>query len=190
MKRLLLILILTFSFQTLTKADDISDFEIEGMSVGDSLLDHFDITRIKGGLKDWYPDKTFSYSEFRDKKIKQFDKLGFFFKPEDDNYKIYSISGMKFCTKDIKICYDFQNEIEKEFEKVSNIKPTKKTIKYPTSDDFGTGSFAKQSIYLFENGDAVFIETKNWANDSKFHDNISLNVDSRVFGDWLSSVSN
>ena len=39
MKRLLLILILTFSFQSLTKADDIRDFEIEGMSVGDSLLD-------------------------------------------------------------------------------------------------------------------------------------------------------
>ena len=190
MKRLLLILILTFSFQSLTKADDIRDFEIEGFSVGDSLLNHFDITKIKGGLKDWYPDKTFSYSEFRDKKIKQFDKLGFFFKPEDDNYKIYSISGMKFCKKDIKICYDFQNEIEKEFEKVSNIKPTKKTIKYPTSDNHGTGSFAKQSIYLFDNGDAVFIETKNWANDSKFHDNISLNVDSKVFGDWLSSVSN
>ena len=190
MRNFLLILILTFSFQCFSKADDIKDFEIEGISVGDILLDHFDITRIKGGLKDWYPDKTFSYSEFRDKKIKQFDKLGFFFKPEDDDYKIYSISGMKFCTKEIKICYDFQKEIEKEFEKISNIKPTKKTTKYPTSDKFGTGSIAKQSIYLFENGDAVFIETKNWANDSKFHDNISLNADSKVFGDWLSSVSN
>ena len=41
MKRLLLILILTFSFQSLTKADDIRDFEIEGMSIGDSLLDYF-----------------------------------------------------------------------------------------------------------------------------------------------------
>ena len=39
MKRLLLILILTFSCQTLIKADDIRDFQIEGMSIGDSLLD-------------------------------------------------------------------------------------------------------------------------------------------------------
>ena len=39
MKRLLLILILTLSFQTLTKADDIRDFEIEGISIGDSALD-------------------------------------------------------------------------------------------------------------------------------------------------------
>ena len=41
MKRLLLIFILTFSFQSWTKADDIRDFEIEGISVGDSALDYF-----------------------------------------------------------------------------------------------------------------------------------------------------
>ena len=47
MKRLLLILILTFSFQSLTKADDIRDFEIEGMSIGDSALDYFSNNEIK-----------------------------------------------------------------------------------------------------------------------------------------------
>ena len=41
MRNFLLILILTFSFQSLVKADDIRDFEIEGMSIGDSLLDFF-----------------------------------------------------------------------------------------------------------------------------------------------------
>ena len=47
MKRLLIILILTFSFQTLMKADDISDFQIEGISIGDSLLDFFTKNEIK-----------------------------------------------------------------------------------------------------------------------------------------------
>ena len=78
MRIFITILILIFNLQSLTKADDIKDFEIEGISIGDSLLDHFDITKIKDGLKNWYPDNTFSYSEFRDKKIKQFDKVGFF----------------------------------------------------------------------------------------------------------------
>ena len=40
MKKLLLILILTLSFQTWIKADDIKDFKIEGISIGDSLLDY------------------------------------------------------------------------------------------------------------------------------------------------------
>ena len=37
MRVFLAVIVLTFSFQPWTKADDISDFEIEGMSIGDSL---------------------------------------------------------------------------------------------------------------------------------------------------------
>ena len=35
------VLVLIFSLQSLTKADDIRDFQIEGMSIGDSALDFF-----------------------------------------------------------------------------------------------------------------------------------------------------
>ena len=37
---------LIFCFQSLTKANDIRDFEIEGISVGDNLLDHFTLDEI------------------------------------------------------------------------------------------------------------------------------------------------
>ena len=47
MMRLLLIIFLTLSFQTLTKADDIRDFQIEGMSIGDSALNFFSEEEIK-----------------------------------------------------------------------------------------------------------------------------------------------
>ena len=40
-KKISFILIIIFSLQSWTNADDISDFEIEGFSIGDSLLDHF-----------------------------------------------------------------------------------------------------------------------------------------------------
>jgi len=50
MRIFLLVLILIFSLQPYTKADDIRDFEIEGMSVGDSLLDHFSKKEIKQKL--------------------------------------------------------------------------------------------------------------------------------------------
>ena len=38
-KIFLSILLLIFSFQSWSKADDVSEFEIEGMSIGDSALD-------------------------------------------------------------------------------------------------------------------------------------------------------
>ena len=41
MKRLLLVLLLTLTFQSWTMADGIEDFEIKGISLGQSLFDHF-----------------------------------------------------------------------------------------------------------------------------------------------------
>ena len=41
MRIFLTVLLLLFYFQLGSKADDIREFEIEGMSVGDSLLDFF-----------------------------------------------------------------------------------------------------------------------------------------------------
>ena len=51
-----LILILTFSFQSLTKADDIRDFAIEGMSIGDSALDFFTKNEIDNSQNAKYPN--------------------------------------------------------------------------------------------------------------------------------------
>jgi hypothetical protein len=39
--KIFLIFILILNFQSWTNADDIKDFEIEGISIGDSLLDFF-----------------------------------------------------------------------------------------------------------------------------------------------------
>ena len=51
MKLFLSVLILIFSLQSWTKADDIRDFEIEGISIGDSLLDFYSEKEIKQNIK-------------------------------------------------------------------------------------------------------------------------------------------
>ena len=58
-KLLILISILIFSLQSWTKADDISDFEIEGISIGDSLLDYYDINEIEINKRDYYVSPEF-----------------------------------------------------------------------------------------------------------------------------------
>ena len=57
MKKLLLILILALNFQSLTKADDVRDFEIEGMSVGDSLLNYMDPEKINNSIRNYFEDE-------------------------------------------------------------------------------------------------------------------------------------
>jgi len=57
MKRLSLYLfLLLFSFQASSWADDITDFQIEGMSIGDSLLDHFSKSQINKAEKIYFPN--------------------------------------------------------------------------------------------------------------------------------------
>ena len=47
MRVFLTVLILIFSLQSWTKADDIRDFEIEGIGIGDNALDFFTKEEIK-----------------------------------------------------------------------------------------------------------------------------------------------
>ena len=51
MRVFIAVLVLIFSFQSWTKADDIRDFEIEGISIGDSLLNYMSGQQIKSEIK-------------------------------------------------------------------------------------------------------------------------------------------
>ena len=183
-------LVLIFFNSNNLQANDINDYEIEGIKIGDSILSFFSIEKINSGLQDFYSDKTFSYTSFSDSKIKDYDKLGFFFKPGDNGYKIYSISGIKFCLDDIKDCYKLQKKIEKKIK--INFKYLKKNtgkVEYPNGGNNGTGSIATQSHWTFKNGE-VLIETKDWVKDSQYTDNASINIDSKEFSEWLTKISN
>ena len=97
MKILLLIIVITFSIQPLSKADDIRDFQIEGMSIGDSLLDYYPQKEIKKFIKTYYPkSKNFYVREIVSNKFKTYDGVQFAFKKKDKNYKIYGINGYIF----------------------------------------------------------------------------------------------
>ena len=59
MKKFLAILIFIFTLQTPSQADDIRDFQIEGMSVGDSALDYFTEEDILSSKRDYQKNKKF-----------------------------------------------------------------------------------------------------------------------------------
>ena len=56
MIRILIIFFLILNLQSLSKADNIKDFEIEGMTIGSSLLDYFSLKKINSSIVDWYDD--------------------------------------------------------------------------------------------------------------------------------------
>ena len=98
MKRFLLILILTFSFQSWTKADDLKDFEIEGISLGDSLLDFYTKEEIDKSLPGvaYYPkSKKFKVIRFNIKDSELYDSIQAHIKDNNKDYIIYAIKGVK-----------------------------------------------------------------------------------------------
>ena len=107
MKRLLLILILTLSFQTLTKADDIRDFEIEGMSLGDSLLDFYSKQVITNAIKDayYYPDRKFLDMFVEASNNSNYEWLQITLKSKDKKFKTHTVTGQIDFSNNIKECY-------------------------------------------------------------------------------------
>ena len=95
MSRLLLILILTLSFQSWTKADDISDFEMEGISIGDTILRYMNASEIESRKVDYYKDLTFSsiniYSDDEIVNFETYNQIVLGFKTDDKNYSIVAM---------------------------------------------------------------------------------------------------
>ena len=108
MKRLLLILILTFSFQSLTKADDIRDFEIEGMSVGDSLLDYMTKKEINLSKRNYFKNQRKYYVVGKAKNLEKYEVVDLYLKTGDKNYTIRTIGGM--ITLDLKKCLNIKKK--------------------------------------------------------------------------------
>ena len=188
MRSFIIYLLIIFSFQSWTNANDISDFEIEGMSVGESALDYFSETEIKSNIKDWYNDKTYTYSAIAKKNFELYDKVGFFYKTDDDSYKIVSLSAYVWCKKNVTDCLNTQKKVKKDFSILfSDLIQKDYIFNYPPTSDNGTKSKAIQTFYFFKNGDQVVIETKDWSTDSIFTDNFSINLDSEEFAIWLNN---
>ena len=59
LKVFLILLILIFNFQSFLKADDIKDFQIEGMSIGDSLLEYKTENEIISSKRNYVKNKRY-----------------------------------------------------------------------------------------------------------------------------------
>ena len=166
MTRIFLILIITLSFQSLTKADVISDFQIERMSIGDSLSDYFTKKEIRVKRKERikYPNSNkFTGITFDEHpKLKVYDSVQVNVKTKDKKYIIYSISGISYFDNNISKCKEqmklISNELIEIFSNASNIKQTKKH-EYDKSGE----SLIYQSIFDMDNGAEARVECYDWS---------------------------
>jgi len=142
MRNFLLILILTFSFQLLCKADDIRDFQIEGMSVGDSLLDYMSINQIKDSNRNYFKEKRKYYVVAKVDNLENYEVVDLYLKTGDQKYLIRTIGGIIELNKDmcihkkkqiaIELEKMFPNIEKEEFDKAHEYDKSKKSRQYQT----------------------------------------------------------
>ena len=187
MKRLLLILILAFSFQTLTKSDDIRDFQVEGLSIGDSLLNFYSQDEIN---TNYYPGSNkFYYSFFKIYDSTKYSEIQVVMKDKDKKYIIYSLRAGKMfpnkineCLKEKDILIDEFNEIIGKYVKPDNYPKYKHSNSYPNS-------FVHTTQFEFKNNDLIRIFCMDWSTkaseDNGWKDNLSLEIQTSEYRKWL-----
>ena len=192
------ILIFTFLFIINIEksiADDIRDFEIEGMSVGESLLNHFTKEKINTSIVNWYDrleKNKFTAIALKSEKFKQYDFVDIFTKYGDKSYKIDTIAGVIYFgnnkeIKDINNCYKKQiniaGEIKSMFKGSKQIGP-KKTI-FKNADPTGKSSYT-DIYFILEDNYHVAISCYDWSDHIKNKaDHLYLTIRSTEVDSWL-----
>lgn len=191
MRLFFILIIFILNFQSWIIADDASEFEIEGMSLRSSLLDHLskkEINKI---------DKVFTY---RNKDVYQivitndilkldtYDFLQLDLKTNDSDYKIPLIAGVIEYEKKIEQC-----KLKKE-QIVQDIMSEFPTLERNDTDkphpfDKTNDSIVYQSFFFLKSGDVIGIECEDWSKDleKKFNytDRLKVTLVSSEHNYWL-----
>jgi hypothetical protein len=189
MRIFLKVLILIFSLQSWTKANDISDFEIEGMSIGDSLLDHYSEEEINNAIEIYnYPGgNEFIYYFLLKKNYEKYKYVQVHVKPLDKNFIVESIEGHIFYKKNISKCYDQMKIVKKDLE--SELKIQGKEDNGNHSIDVSGKSTYKRIMFYFSNGDYVeavcYDMSKKFEENGKY-DRFIVALSTKEFLDFLS----
>ena len=192
MKRLLLVLILTLSFQTLSKADDIRDFQIEGMSIGDSLVDLINRDEINDKMITNYPGSK-KFSRFY-KKFSQYAHVQFHFKTEDKNFIIQGIEGVNYFKKNLAKCLKEQKVVIKDIkESLTNSELIDMGQQIHKEKDGSIRSHTYNSYIEFDNG-FLDITCTDWSksyelNNATVTDSLKISFITKELDSWLQNVA-
>ena len=186
MKKLLGILVLGLLLITPSQADDIRDLQIEGISIGDSALNHFSEELIEKNKRDYYKDKKFTPVEIEYlKRFEIYDVVAFNYKTGDKKFEIHALSGAIDYPNSISDCYNKMDEIVFELSGIlKNFSKTKKlsglfTVAKP--DDT-----KKTSVYFdAPSGDYIEVACYDYTKESGFLDHLRVGIMKKEFANFL-----
>ena len=188
MRVFLTLLILILSIQPSTKADDISEFEIEGISIGDSLLNFASEKLIKKAKakSQFDNDKYIIYRFDRLKNPEKYDWVSVTTKKNDEKYIITNIAGA-IDYDELDKCLLLKKEIEDFIE--STFKSVQKQEdKYPSGQDKTGKSIIYGTQYYFKpypSNEAISVNCYHMTNESNVRRSLKVAVNEEDYAYFL-----
>ena len=198
MKTLLTLFVLLFSSSVV--ADDISDFEIEGMSLGDNILDYFSEKQLinfsRSYFKGYNGIEVFSDVEKNHQRyfeLENFDSIQVAYnKDSADFFKIVSIVGQLWFIDDIEGCLRKQKEIKSGIENTikSILLRKQEVVKDKHAGDKSGKSFVTGTEYYLSNDDELRLMCYDWDNATNWWDHLRLGIDLKEYLELLDTAYN
>ena len=190
MKKFLALLILNLLLINTSQADDIKEFQIEGISIYDPLtkfISKNQIIKKKNSYKDKgymyksrdYYSITFFKGEAFD--LKKFDEIQFHLEDNDTLYKIHSVTGAKHisnkneCLKEMK---NTERELDNLFKGIQ--KRSKENYEHASK----LGSIYKRIVYYFSDGN-VAMRCDTWDRSTGIKDSLVFDIYSKQMLEFL-----
>ncbi len=180
--------LILFSFSVPSFADDISDFEIAEMSIGDNLLDYFSEEEILSNQPYLEIEKEYSFKTVEFYKTipsKEYDSISIIYKSNDKKFIIHKIKGLIIYSNNIKDCYSKKNKITEDLSVLF------KDVEWENTqykDEDGFFSFSTKHLKL----GAIIVACYDWNSkitmEKKWKDNLRVSIETKEYYEWLKSI--
>ena len=193
MKKLLGILVLgLLIFASPSYTTDIRDFEVEGMSIGDTLLDYLSANEIENREKLSYGNNKFDAIIISkvDKSLQTYDSVQITY--QKARKIIHGLAGNVYFDVDINQCYAKQKKIVKELNNLfqHNSRRTEQNKQSHIADKTGKSTFTAVNFDLnFGGGSRVICYdwSEKATQQNGWIDSLTVIINSNEFDKFLSS---
>ena len=196
MKKILIILVLLFSSSVV--AEDISDFEIEEISLGDNIQDHFSKNQLEQFYISYGKQHTgievYSNVDINNPryfKLQTYEGLQVHY--DDKSKKIIGIFGAIDFPDDISGCLKKLNEIKPEIESAtgSTILRKEDDINRKHWEDPSGKSYTTGVTYYFKNDHQIQLDCYDWSEEMEpYIDHLRLGIYLKEYLDLIESEYN
>ena len=174
-------------------ADDITDFQIEGISIGDSALDYISREQLEKNKElNWFDTSLYTpIAELYLPNSLTYESFQISVKTNDKNYEIVNISGFVFYQRNnINECYEQIDSISKEIKKlfVDILDLGKSTYEHPY-DKSGKSKVTDIELYLDDEG-RIIIQCYDWADKYPYTDSLRINIMTEDYSKFLENAYN